>query len=335
LLGFEVDQAGVPYFLSRNSGGGEAVLNFQGNSWGFVGPQLSSVLPQWCHAVALAISKSGNPMVAYSHEDSNSTLVGSGTIRFENGGWTFDPNQEISGLVYPSSIAINAQQQPMLATFDSRDPDRSMGISVFRLENGIWVPIGGPRFTNKTVQPRDVQLKLDSTGNPYVSFIDENVDRLSVMRYSPVIDRWEYVGLPNILNRLVLSHRLAIGGDGSIFVGVDGSPQGNATVLYYAGGSWQILGAENTIHYADRFSLVLSKSNIPYIGFTDFETGNAVALSFREGRWISLRSSGAVPGLTSGAGNIFLAIADEIPFMALDDGEQGHGVTVSKLSFDP
>ena len=333
LIGLAVDGMDIPYILYHDNTV-SSVMNYQGNSWGYVGP--SSLLPTRYSGNGLTISKQGIPMVMFNHFDSTSSTVGAGVVSFRNGGWGFDLGAELVGDIYASSIASDNQGKPIVAFLDYRDTTRNMGVSVLRL-NGGWEPIGPLRFTNTSLQPKDVQLKLDGAGNPLVSFIDYNTDKVSVMRYVSATNSWEYLGLPNIQNKIVLHHDLALGSTDSVYLAIDGvSPAGYATVLHFAGGVWQNVGVSNFAHFSSKFNLGVGGSNTPYLGYTEYDTGIPKIVAAHGGVWTSLRNSGAVPGLSNGAGSVYIAISTlGVPVLGLDDGELGWKVTVTKCAYEP
>ncbi len=275
-------------------------------------------------------------MVAFNQSNSQGSNIGTGVTAYKNGGWIIEPGAGISGSIFASSIAIDGQGKPVVAFFDSRDPDRRRALSILRFNNG-WEPVGPLRFTSPSVQLKDPQIKISSNGDLIVSFLDLNSDKVSVMMYSTGKNAWEYVGLPNINNKVVLYHQLALGSTGSIFLAVDGvGPANFLSVWKYSGSTWENVGSPDIANFRSDFSLVVDGGNTPFLGYSDFDSGVFKIIGAHGGVWSSLRNPGVVPGLTTGASTENLAVSSEgIIFAGISDGELGGGLTILKTGYEP
>ena len=144
-----------------------------------------------------------------------------------------------------------------------------------------WKYIGNPGFSTN---PSDaVDLAYSPSGEPYVSMNESG--NLSVMKYYG--NNWHYVG-DSIFQVSCYFTKLAFDSQGTPYVAYERWPDGMISVRKFNGTNWVYVGNSNfVVTYWPLSSLVIGPNNQPYIGFVNWNAGEAASvMTLQNNQWV-------------------------------------------------
>jgi len=285
-------------------------------NWTYVGePQFS---PNSVSDPAMALNAQGIPYVAYSDPTNGGKL----TVMYWTGSvWSVLGYAGISTAVALNiALVLDVFGNPYVAF---EDAGNSNAATVMHWNGSVWVIVGDPGFSAGAVDY--LSLTLDHSGNPNVFYSDGgNGGRGTVMGWNG--STWVTVGSAGFTSGVIAGMAGSIGGtsiafnaQGSIFVGYpDISHAKKATVMYWNGSTWAILGSAGISSMGvGNVSLVLDSSGNPFVGDgcpspqvfhwngSSWTTLGSLGTGGSKKGYISLDSSGN-PYYVSAGGGLFM-----------------------------
>jgi hypothetical protein len=167
------------------------VKRWNGSSWVQLGTFLDANTNQNAHNPSLALNSSGNPMVSWVESDGTSWNIyvkrwtGTSWIKL---GTFLDANT--NQLAHHPSLALDSAGKPVVSWEEYGGT--SWNIYVKRWNGTSWVQLGTSLDVNTNKNATDPSLALDSSGNPTVSwFEDDGTAPLPVLTtYNLYVKRW-------------------------------------------------------------------------------------------------------------------------------------------------
>ena len=267
-------------------------------------------------------------------------------ISFAESVWENVGNERFSpGEAFDISFTIDATGTPYIAYSDSGvDWSGYYGASVMKYNGSSWVDVGSREFS--TAGAYDISIAIDSFGNPYVAYLDENSGYSAmVMKYNGLI--WEELGTSGsgFSGGEAGYTSLAIDNDNIPYVAYsDVENSRGATVMKYSTSTdlWVNVGSVNfSDGRVDYTSLAIDDDNIPYVAYRDNINSDKITVM----KYTGLGGSGwevvGDVGFSSGIGgrpissdvyDISLAIDDNIPYVVYSDAGGSYEAMVMKYN---
>jgi subtilisin family serine protease len=278
----------------------------------------------------LMLDSSDTPYLAYRDEANGNKAT---VMKFENGVWqTVGEAGFSTGRAWDLSLALDASDTPYVAYGDQ---DNGTKATVMKYENGSWQIVGAAGFS--AAEALFTSLALDSSDTPYVAFEDgDNSHRATVMKYQN--GSWQTVGTAGIgtgdVMSMMLFVSLALDSSDIPFIAYkDWGNDRKATVMKYAGGSWQTVGTAGFSEgYVNFLTLSLDSADIPYVAYKDHaDAGNPkeTVMKYESGSWRTV----GVAGFTAGGFRETISLSMDssgIPFVAYSDAADDNKITVMK-----
>ena len=161
-------------------------------------------------------------------------------------------------------------------------------MTVQNFSGGNWSVVGAAGFS--THSAARISVTTDSSGTPYVLFIDQVTQVPVVMSFTA--GNWSAVG--NIGGQTNFAPSLAIDSTGVPYVAfVDSGNSDAVTVVSYAAATWNAVGTAQAAA-AGVSALVVDGSDNPYVGFIDAGNGDALTvLKYSTGAWAAVGTAGS------------------------------------------
>ncbi|MDD4304746.1 MAG: hypothetical protein PHG92_04690, partial [Patescibacteria group bacterium] len=267
-------------------------------------------------------------------------------ISFAESVWENVGNERFSpGEAFDISFTIDATGTPYIAYSDSGvDWSGYYGASVMKYNGSSWVDVGNPEFS--TAGAYDISIAIDSFGNPYVAYLDENSGYSAmVMKYNGLI--WEELGTSGsgFSGGEAGYTSLAIDNDNIPYVAYsDVENSRGATVMKYSTstGLWVNVGSVNfSDGRVDYTSLAIDDDNIPYVAYRDNINSDKITVM----KYTGLGGSGweivGDVGFSSGIGvrpifsdvyDISLVINNNVPYVVYSDAGDSYKAMVMKYN---
>jgi hypothetical protein len=302
------DHNGNLYVAFQDGANGNAatVEEFTSNAWHTVGTAGFTVTEaDYCF---ITIDQSNNPCLAY--EDAGNKFKGV-VKKFKTSGWTTVGTNSISvSSADHITLVFDAGNNPYIGFEDGNQNNKA---TVEKLVGTMWTAIGG----HAGITPGSAQfpqLAMDPSGNLYLSFTDwNNNGSASVMEYNAGTDSWSAFGNPDFPAGLAYYTTIAFDASGTPYVAYSdwgGSFQGNATLMKYSGGSWNLVGLQGfTPSEADYISLTIDNSGNPYLGYSDLNANDKASVSKFSCLSASTPVIAAQDTGVCGSGTIILSVA--------------------------
>jgi hypothetical protein len=258
------------------------VVRWNGSGWQALGNSLNIDENKTAAPFTLTTDPSGNPVIAYREELSNSRPSLSqlyvkhwtGTAWELYGVGSLNINSSFS--VYDASLALDASGYPVVAwrELDETTFEPST-IYVKRWTGTAWELIGNDKLNTYTVASSP-SLQLNSSGQPIVAYIESDGAGLSTV----YVREWNGTSWQTLGNgNYPISESSKNAGDVSLALDPLGRPviryrtttTGNSATLEFKrfdGNNWQKIVSEITDNYIYSQTLVLDKDGNPFIAMT-------------------------------------------------------------------
>src|SRR6185369_532792 len=163
-----------------------------------------------------------------------------------------------------------------------------------------WQNVGSAGFSAGQIY--SASLALDSSGAPYVAYIDEgNGYKATVKKFDALAGNWVTVGSAGFSAGQIYSASLALDSSGAPYVAYrDGGNSGKATVMKFDGEGWVTVGSAGfSAGSAVYTSLALDSAGTPYVTYMD--EGNGYKATVKKfdalaGNWVTVGSAGFSAG---------------------------------------
>jgi hypothetical protein len=222
-MAFAVSTTGTPYVAYFDGSlPGLVVMTWNGTSWNQVGTAFSASSSE---PIALALTITGNPVLAYPDTTASSRL----SVSSWNGSsWNYLGTAGLSaGTVGTISMAIDPSNLPTVAY---EDASVSFAATVQHFNGSTWSLLGAAGIT--TDEAVYFSLALNSSGNPTLAYIDQNMsNKLSVLTWNAGGSNWINVGAEGFTLGSTASVGLAIDSSGTSWVGYADQVFGNDLVV--------------------------------------------------------------------------------------------------------
>lgn len=211
----------------------------------------------------MALDKDNKLYVAYV--DSINVL---NVYRQTNTGWQQYPGIDTTSSYYNIDMAFDKKSNIPYIVF----ADKNNGITVKKFTGSNWVEVGTSGSIDNQNYTNEPSIRIDTTGNPVVAFIDGNgFERLSVYRYQAGV--WSPLGI-KISDGRVFTPIIRISKSNRIYVSYsDRGYNANCTVLEYKENQqkWDTVGRRGAIPcvWNTTNSFVLDSSDNLLMGFAD------------------------------------------------------------------
>lgn len=280
----------------------------------------------------VAINQNNEPYVLYSDRNYENTVQNPRVKKFNSAEevWQDMPRD---GIETSASFATS-----MSLLFDNNNPYMIYqsgygGLSglVYRYFNGsVWEgPSLSFTYNHPTITPFTAAA-IEKSGKPYVAFIDEYTNELTVMKFDG--NKWAYFGdiLPanvGFLSKL----DMAVITDNNPVVAVQDAGTGKIVVYRHENGNWVTWGgAAASSGAADAPQLVIGSDFTPYLAYIDENSGKVVVRMIVNNSWATL--AGKEQFTPTGIEDVKLALdTSNIPYIAFADPDNGKKMTVMKL----
>jgi hypothetical protein len=296
----------TPYLAFQDIANNSAatVMRFVNRQWAPLGPAGFTLGPVYGTALAVA---GGTPCMAYNLNGSQIAVV-----QFSASQWQTLPPIDSSGTASYAAISAGslcaAGGMPYLGLYSGQ------ALSVGYYVNNGWIKTGA--LSAGSAVPGTVAVW---NGIPYVSYYADTT--LKVLQYGN--GQWDTLGI--IGNTVTSTHSFALG-NGIPYLAYSDAAAGNmATVLYYTGTQWNVVGNRGFSGAAISSLSLALWNGTPYVAFSD--GGSTTVMSFNGSQW---RAVGArqFSGL---AIKQQLAISSGHLYVAFIDVSNGNRATVMRL----
>lgn len=178
--------------------------------------------------------------------------------------WSYlGPDHSYEYAMNLSSIDISSKDSVFIAFADGSN---SFGSTVLKFDGNSWVPVGKKAFSETRV--REIKLKVDQNGIPYVAFTPFSTNKISVMKYDG--SKWVYVGAPDISTIYATDIDLLIDNNNIPYIAYQDGGVGKAVVKRFINNTWQSLGNTAVSTGAIGYScLAKDHNNQIYLAYSD------------------------------------------------------------------
>ncbi|MBK8478626.1 MAG: hypothetical protein IPL39_20800 [Opitutaceae bacterium] len=303
-----------------------AVANPAGALWTAVGGAGFSVAR--ADYIRMALAPDGSPWVAYDDSSQEGKLT---VMRFDGTAWVGVGSAGFSAAAIDQAIrlAFAPDGAPHVAYVDNKNTAR---VSVKRFDGSSWIPVGSEAATGD--RSMGLNLGFFPDGSPYLVCQSlGTVSSISLFRYDGA--QWREAEGFGAAHGFGVAHNypvLAMGPDGTPFVGYQDGATFGAGVVRYDGTAWVQVGdavfSPGTI--SDGNSLAIAPDGTPYFSYTDLsDDGRASVKRYDGAKWVSVGARGFSGNVTM---TTSMAIApDGVPHVAFNAWRGWNG-TVMKFS---
>jgi len=278
-ISLDFNSSNVPYVgfsdYSLSANGKIVVRRFNGTSWPVVG--IAGLSPDYPRSCCLKINAADVPYIAFQ----NSTDI---AVKQYNGfSWVDVGASALTGSVAFTSDIMEFGSDNFLYLV------RAQPFSVVKFDGTNWVTVG-PSPISAAAGDQHLNLALDNTNTPYVSYYNSNSG--SVRKLNGGI--WETVGngfLPGY------NPKLQVDTNNIPYLGCYST--GYESLFYkFNGLSWELLGTSGiSVDKENYTSVAVNTNNIPHIAYQDLALGGKATVKKYNGTlWTSLGSLGFTPG---------------------------------------
>lgn len=335
-ISMAISSANVPYVAftdptASSSWNKMSVMSYDklDKSWNYVGN--AGLTPGDAIEGSMAINpKSGNPYVAFSDGSQNVKLS---VMFYENnkGGWYNIGTPGISnGTAKAIKMAFDSNSNPYVAFAESLT-NTKYKISVIKWDGKNWVSVGGGGYNSASgdVDIYDLDITFDSNNIPYVAFVDNTQDKVSVIKSNG--KAWVNVGQPNFITGTTENVTVAIGPTNSPYIAFKDSNAGKkASVMKWDGKAWVNVG-DAGFSATEAYDVAIKFYNkIPYVAFgSNWDAGaRSTVMKFNGKSWVSVGNTDFSDGQVT---NLSLAFNKSgIPYVVYQDIYNKYKATVMR-----
>jgi hypothetical protein len=327
-LNMELSHNGVPYISFKGWQSGCTVMNFF-STWDTVGERNFS-----SGIVTIPNIAFDNENILYAIYCDVNRGAKATVMRYKNESWEAVGDTALTdGPATYGVITIHPlTNEPYIAY---RDKIRDFTCSVMKFNGTSWEYVGTPGFSdmgNGWQGASNINLKFDSQGTPYVSFLDcSNGWKASVAKFDG--SNWVYLGGPGFTVDKVGSPSLLIDhNDVVYFAFPDHSVADKISVQKFNGTSWDYVGAAGfSIGYAEYASLACDAKNNLFVAYSDGGAwGYAAVKKFNGYAWKNLGDS-----VVSEASSAYVNLKIDrygTAYLAYQDGGVNYYATVQRFT---
>jgi hypothetical protein len=258
-------------YIDSTNGGAFTVEKYTSGIWSSLG---SAVLTSVANYVSFAIDTNNVPYV----------FNGNGVYSLNNSTWTSVGTASFATPQFSYNLTIDKTTNTPYVVFDSTDAKGLPQVKVEKYTGSTWVNVGKSIFSTASNGAYYLDIAVDKTGTPLVSFQDDNgFERASVYKYTN--GSWGAFGSPRFTNGHSYTPSFVVDKKNNpLLLFNDFTYDGEGTVLSATDTSnWATIGTRGFapgINYS-RHALAIDTNNAPYIVFYDqTQGGKATVLRY-------------------------------------------------------
>jgi len=288
-----INAKGVPFIMYdvRSQRNTRALVKFEKGNWIQIGSQGYSGNTFENYWYTFVLDAAGVPYVIYlSDANFQPSRQRLNIIKFQAGAWISVGLSLVMSMTGNASVIVDATGAPYLIYHNFGSDDKPK-LSVVKLENNVWVPVGPPSTALEAGGAPS--LAMDTSGILYVAYRDSRSSgKLSVMRLEK--GAWISVGSPGFSPNRIRSSSLALDASGVPYVAyVSEGNDYKLSVMKYQDGAWNFVGSKiitKTTGIAP--SIEITSAGVPYVAHFDYGFGFSgkefKMIKFDHGSWISV-----------------------------------------------
>jgi len=329
-----LDGSGYPYVGYRDASVSNraTVMKYNGTAWSALGG--AGVSTAGAYYTSIDVDSAGAAYLAYY----DGAAGGKVTCRkFSGSSWT---TLGIAGFsdgeaLFPSlAVYDNGSTHIPYVAYQDGATTPAAKATVSRFSGSSWATVGAAGFSTGTID--GTSLKIDSSGTPYLAFIDSSTGTklATVMKYDG--SSWSSVGSEGFSSGEISYISLALDSLDTPYIAYSGGttvPGIKATVMRWSGSAWTEVGTGGfSAGTADYVSLAISGDDTLFVAFKDGSTGgNATVMKYDGSGWITVGTEALT---TNTANYLDLALDPEgIPFLAFKDGSTSPAGKLTVLAY--
>ncbi|MBA6340589.1 tandem-95 repeat protein [Colwellia sp. MB02u-10] len=221
-----LDNSGAPYVAYRAMGnsGKATVMKYNGSDWVAVGAAGFSA--SYVYDTSLALDSSGTPYVAYQDGGNSEKAT---VMKFDGIEWVAVGEAGFSaGVAIHTSLALDSSGTPSVAYRDVVNSYKATMMQ-YNANTEAWETVGAVGFSADNASY--TSLALDSSGTPYVAYIDTaSSDKATLMKFDG--SDWVTVGAAGFSAGVASYTSLALDSSGTPYVAYQDEGNSNkATVM--------------------------------------------------------------------------------------------------------
>ena len=259
-----LDSSGTPYVVYRDYANAykATVMKFDGNTWQPVGQPGFSAGDVWY--THLFLDSNDTLYVAYLDWGHDGKAM---FMKFDGSSW----QPVCPGLAVDiPNFDLGSNGIPHVGYLDTIYG--SMKTTVMKFDGSSWQPVGQVGFS--AGQTYTMSLALDSSGTPYVAYVEGISSKVTVMKFDG--SSWQPVGPTEFSSRVAFDPSLALDSNDTPYIAyLDRENDEKVSVMKFDGSSWQLVGEPGFSEASTGWlSLVLDSSDIPYVVYKDMKYDN-------------------------------------------------------------
>jgi hypothetical protein len=288
------------------------------NTWSYLGK--AGITPGDANFGSIAVNpKSGTPYVAFSDGSQNVKL----SVMFyesNNSGWYNVGTPGIStGTVKAVKMAFDSSGNPYVAFAESVTSTKHK-ISVIKWDGKNWVNVGGGGYNSSAgdVDIYDLDITFDSNNIPYVAFVDNTQDKVSVIKSNG--KSWVKVGSANFTTGTTENVTLAMGPNNTPHVAFkDSNADKKASVMKWNGSTWVNVGSAGFSKTEAYDPSIKFFNKIPYVGFeSNWDAGaRSTVMKWNGSTWVNVGNTDFSDGQVTNLSLVFNSSG--IPYVVYQD----------------
>ena len=298
---FTLDSSGYPVGIQSLTTTTSQISRWNGSAWTAISSQISS------NSIALALDSSNNPYIAYSDSSQSGKLT---VAKWNGSAWAVIGSAGISvGQAFGPAIALDSSNNPYV-----HYGDQGLGYlgTVMHWNGTSWQNVGPANYSSGSDGGGGAQsMVLDSSGNPYVTFSDQNnSEYATIMHWNG--SSWVTVGSAGIGSNTAFGLSIVLDSSNNPYITfISGFATGSQqwAVMHWNGSAWSSVG---TGDYSQEISMTLDSSGTPWIAYNNASIVGAVDVARWNGSaWVGVgpadfRGSGISQILVNSSGSAFI-----------------------------
>ena len=244
-----------------------------------------------------------------------------------------------AGRVIQTSMAIGKNDTPYIAYLDQANND---AVSVMKYNGSSWVYVGSPGFSHTVLNWSSGQgavisliLKVDTSGKPYVFFMDSVSPPFSLMTYNG--SNWVYIDSAGIVTTQGQPANISMDLDqgGTPYIAfVDYNHSYAVSVMKHTAAGWAFVGPQKfTPGSAAFISLAIDHTGTPWVAFGDGNVrGDISVQKFNGSNWIIQGAEGFSYGQYGVYCTSLTFNNNNTAYVAYEDDATGDKITVKNFT---